>query len=199
MDGSEDTFAVKPKKRGITRSTLREEDHPDRDRKNIHISIDDVVISERHNRTNDTQVIWNDHETKPSLQGISLSTTQLFIDSLATDKRAEINDETNQTLVDDTKELVKEQPSIFEDRFKSIAEHVKELKDQGSLRKDYDSTESKFSFDITHRDSEGNILTPKEAYKELSRKFHGTGLGKKRIEKKLRQKGAAVMKPKSRH
>lgn len=41
---------------------------------------------------------------------------------------------------------------------------------------------------IEHHDEEGNLLTPKEAYKLLSHKFHGKAPGKGKLEKMRRKK-----------
>lgn len=41
----------------------------------------------------------------------------------------------------------------------------------------------KFKFDLSYRDDEGNLLTPKAAYKYLSHKFHGKAPGRIKLEK----------------
>lgn len=79
--------------------------------------------------------------------------------------------------------------SAEEEDVTSTAAMIKYLKDRGDVTKD--SAESSHSarnhIRLEHRDKEGNILNAKEAYKELSRKFHGTGIGKRRIERKLQR------------
>ena len=40
---------------------------------------------------------------------------------------------------------------------------------------------------LEYRDKHGRLLTPKEAYRDLSYHFHGYGSGKRKEEKKLEQ------------
>lgn len=62
-----------------------------------------------------------------------------------------------------------------------LSDHGGALDNSSGRRDDHATT----SFELKYRDRQGNELSPKEAYKELSRKFHGTKPGKKRIERQF--------------
>lgn len=76
---------------------------------------------------------------------------------------------------------------------------LKRLKERGELAAflvPTNAVESKLKpFDLKYYDTEGNLLTAKQAYKELSHKFHGTRIGKRKIQKKLMKRFKECLPP----
>ena len=61
---------------------------------------------------------------------------------------------------------------------------------------DHDDSKSKEKeILIERRDEFGRIMTPKEAFRMISHKFHGKGPGKKKQEKRMKQLGVAKQVP----
>lgn len=56
------------------------------------------------------------------------------------------------------------------------------IDDQVSMMKDYQP-----SFKLEYKDAAGNVLNSKEAYRQLSHRFHGKSSGLKKTEKRLKQ------------
>lgn len=150
--------------------------------------------------------VWRQEASSvPNSSSISVSTNQFFIESTSTESSASVSKTESIEHADPiTPQMFPVQISqmndgiVLDEPVKGTAAFLRKLKDQGLLAKPEEvSASSTSTFDLTYRDKDGNVLTPKEAYKELSRKFHGTGIGKRRIEKKLKQKRGGIGKPKS--
>ncbi|XP_024532030.1 SART-1 family protein DOT2 [Selaginella moellendorffii] len=54
----------------------------------------------------------------------------------------------------------------------------------------------KFEFNLDHRDEHGQTLTPKEAFRQFSHKFHHVKPGKRKQEKKLKKQEQELKKRK---
>jgi U4/U6.U5 tri-snRNP-associated protein 1 len=78
--------------------------------------------------------------------------------------------------------------------FKKSNELAGRAKDQRAI----DPSNVEFGVQIEYRDDYGRKLTQKEAFRQLSYKFHGHGPGKKKLEKRLKQMEAQNKITKSR-
>lgn len=68
---------------------------------------------------------------------------------------------------------------------RGVASTLRLLMDRGVLRSEYDQKPP--SKKIEYKDEHGRSLTPKEAFKLLSHKFHGKAPGKLKVEKLLKK------------
>lgn len=94
---------------------------------------------------------------------------------------------------EDPLQFLHAQPSLA----KGMASTLALLKDRGELRKSEqlagrakdsrnEDPSTDFGVKIEYRDSNGRKLTQKEAFRQLSYRFHGYGPGKKKLEKRMK-------------
>lgn len=166
------------------------------------LNIDEPIVQNQRSTSVGSKADWDSFQAS-DLQSNSkcmISSNQLFIESL------ELLDEDEQDKIlatDDDFAMPKDNTAIKEDEAGSIpnkqgiaeflSRHVPQ-EDVVAYQNRKPTNSVTYEFDLKHYDKEGNLLTPKEAYKELSRKFHGTGLGKRRREKRLLKKAAEQQK-----
>jgi hypothetical protein len=181
---------LKSKRHGSIRSISAETKHEANSTTKPLQMTDDLYIATQALGRSNQQTEWVAEDRSYS-SGVCFSATEHFIESLSNTAKVE---ESDQDAVVLTKEstIRPEQGTLNDDEpSKGLAGILKKLRENGVLGTAEQS--QKEEFDLTYRDKVGNILTPKEAYKELSRKFHGTKLGKRRLDKKLRH--SRVNKP----
>ncbi|KAL3234816.1 hypothetical protein RNJ44_02604 [Nakaseomyces bracarensis] len=93
--------------------------------------------------------------------------------------------EQNQTeIIPQTEDITSlEENANNADFYSGIASTLHFLKDNNALVKKEEPSKKDKEVSLEYKDTEGNILTTKEAYKLLSQKFHGTKSNKKKQEK----------------
>lgn len=119
---------------------------------------------------------------------------------------AEVKDVENEKMADEEEEIIKPDETIHESSLgKGLSGALRLLKDRGTLKdtvewggRNMDKKKSKLvglvnenddkkEIRIERTDEYGRILTPKEAFRLISHKFHGKGPGKMKQEKRMRQ------------
>lgn len=183
----EEDFTLKRKARSQAGRVKDVEDVEKKESK-ISINFDNALAAKRHVAVKGPSSAPTEIVFKSNQGGsVVISAVSEFVGSITETLGGETNemDISAGVMTEDGVEIESPEPSTtvpaaLQARNASLADILKEARGKKS------ESSADREIVLKYTDEFGNELTPKEAYKELSRKFHGTKPGKKRIEKMLK-------------
>ena len=189
-----DSLALKSKRRGLLRrldQELIEKHSVKQDVLKPDLLIPSIDQTNPHTVVQDSEWFNVESSSHPK-ESIVYSANQLLVDiaenSIANNAQPVTID------ADEVKNLVKTDDydeKLFDtNEYRGTADFMKLIKSEGFLKTAEASEPVQKGvtlkpFELKYCDKDGNPLSAKEAFKELSQRFHGTKPGKKKIDKKI--------------
>jgi len=195
-DASDDEIVIRKKK---TKKLFFREDYQDED------DIYGQIVPKSNVEFQDvTSLISSTKEDSTMHSGLIISSATSFSSIMETRSDAYLQDKQERKLVQKTDRVLIKETSIEEPKqYKSgMAATLQMLKEKGTLgdkkptvssiivgrqRDERPSVDEDGGVVLEYRDDQGRLLTTKEAFRQLSHKFHGIRPGYKKLEKRNRE------------